>query len=263
MGTLVLCLMLIGQTPEQLRTYVTEMPTSRVSSNNSSTTEYLRAQLKGYEAELQPFGNTANVLATKIGPLDTVLVVGAHYDAVPGSPGADDNASGTAVVLMLAQMLKDQTTRHTISFQLYSGEEDGLLGSHYYCENPKWPIKKHLFMLNLDMIGYLRPVTGDETVPVNDILRPLFAKYEFAQGITLRNDPGSDNDSFEKKGIPAIFLHTGLHKNYHRRTDTADKLNYKGMSEICKYAYDLLLTVDKFDTPKYDIRNGLPTIYTR
>lgn len=241
--------------------------THRVTGSEecNSACDYIKASLNAlmYEVELQEFTvrdkRTNNVLATKISPLDKVIVVGAHYDSV-NCPGADDNASGTACVLELARRLAAKPMRHTVSFQLYSGEEQGLDGSKFYCNNPKWPLKKHMFMLNLDMVGYLNTTRLSEDLPVNEILDPLFAKYSFARKITLRNDPGSDNDSFERRGIPALFLHTGVHANYHRKSDTLEKLNYDGMKLVCDYAYDLILAVDKADVPKYTVTSGVPVV---
>ena len=236
------------------------------SEGCNSACEYLKSSLSdiGYEVELQAFTvrdkRVYNVLATKQGALNTVLVVGAHYDAVSGSPGADDNASGTASVLELARKFKVRSTRHTIAFQFYAGEEQGLIGSKFYCNNPKWPLKEHLFMLNLDMVGYLQELSLTSDLPVNEILDPLYAKYSFARKITLRNDPGSDNDSFEQRGIPALFLHTGMHINYHHKTDTPEKINYAGMERICAYAYDLIIAVDRSDTPQYTVTENIPVV---
>jgi Zn-dependent M28 family amino/carboxypeptidase len=267
---IILCLLsssVFGQVPELKETIDKLTSLSRVSGTKGcdEAATYLTTRLHelGYPVEAQEFTygrwTASNILATKVAALDTVIVIGAHYDAVRGTPGADDNASGTASVLLLAKMLKNIPTRHTISFQLYAGEEQQLIGSQFYCDNPKWPIEKHLFMLNIDMIGYLKsaPTTP---VPVESLLAPLFQKYPFANQVTLRNDPGSDNASFLEKKIPAIFLHTGLHRNYHKSSDTADKLNYTGMAEICKYALDVILVVDKYDVPNYLILEGLPVV---
>jgi len=269
--TVFLCLasLVHGQSADTLKNHVEALAShSRVSGSDGCKEAYLYLKSKlvdmGYEVTPQSFkyqGWTAsNLLATKSAPLDTVIVIGAHYDAVPGSPGADDNASGTSMVLMLAEMLKDQTTRHTISFQLYAGEEQGLIGSTFYCKNPLWPMEKHLFMLNLDMVGYLTAdVKLEQAPPVDDILKPLFQKYAYARQITLRGGNDSDHAPFLRKGIPVVFLHTGLHAHYHKKTDTPDRLNYKGMEDICRYAYDLIIAIDKHDTPQYSLLEGLST----
>ena len=172
--------------------------------------------------------------------------------------GADDNASGSAGVLGLARRFSGEPQpRYTISFQWYTGEEKGLLGSKLYVKYPSLPkdspnIKKHIFMLNLDMIGrfkarrlpagrlknlsYARP-----NVPI--ILKELYVKYPYARGITSSANEGSDQLSFHRVGIPVVFLHTGLHSDYHRTTDDSNKINYEGMVKVCNYAFDLLNAV--------------------
>jgi Zn-dependent M28 family amino/carboxypeptidase len=254
-----------GQTVDEIKNHVSNLcKTERVTGTPGCKTAatYIQEELSklGYSVELQPFQKDANnLLVTKKAPLDTIMVIGAHYDAVKGTPGADDNASGTAGVLMLAKMLKDRTTRHTISIQFYAGQEQGLIGSTYYCKHPKWPIDKHLFMLNLDMIGYAQTKgLAAPKPPVDDVLLELFKKYPFAKSITFRSGPGSDHESFAAFKIPVVFLHTGLHGNYHKASDTPDKLNYAGMVNICKYAMDLILVIDKYDVPNYSMFEKLP-----
>jgi Zn-dependent M28 family amino/carboxypeptidase len=254
-----------GQAVDEIKNHVSNLcKTERVTGTPGCklASDYIQAELSklGYEVELQSFqANANNILVTKKAPLETILVIGAHYDAVKGSPGADDNASGTAGVLALAKMLKAKTTRHTISLQFYAGEEQGLKGSQYYCEHPKWPINKHLFMLNLDMIGYAQTKgLATPKPPVDEVLLDLFKKYPFAKSITFRSGPGSDHESFAAYKIPIVFLHTGLHGNYHQKSDTVDKLNYAGMVNICKYAMDLVLVIDKYDVPNYSMFEKLP-----
>lgn len=265
---LLFCSTALAQDATELRGYVTKLTeTPRISGSIEceQAANYLKKELEIYPVELQGFtyrGQKAyNVLATKNSVLKTVIVVGAHYDSVSNCPGADDNASGTAAVIGLAKRLNKTTTRHIISFQLYAGEEQGLVGSAFYVKHPKYPIKDHIFMVNLDMIGYLKtPIQAVSEPNLDELLRPLYAKYPFAKSITLRGADSSDQDSFKNAGIPAIFLHTGLHKNYHKSTDTADKLNYDGMEAICNYAYDLILAIDKYDIPDYIFLQQLPIV---
>jgi Zn-dependent M28 family amino/carboxypeptidase len=218
--------------------------------------EYIVAQLvaSGYKPESQPFNvrgrNAANVLADRVGSLDTVIVVGAHYDSAR-CPGADDNASGTAAVLELAKMLK--TSRRTILFILFSGEEDGLVGSEYYVKHPRYPINKTICMLNLDMIGYLSNDRQDYVPDVSKILKDLYLEFPFAPGIVIRGGTSSDQEPFDRIGIKCAFLHTGLHGNYHRASDTPDKLNYEGMEQIVRFSFALINALDKHDLPDYDI----------
>ena len=201
---------------------------------------------------------------------DEIVVIGAHMDHIGYGPsmsrtpnrrevhpGADDNASGTVALIELAKafsLIKEDLKR-TVVFQAYSAEEMGLIGSRYYCENPLFPeekpdIKKHVFMINLDMVGYLDKgyyfagfSEGDSSFDVTKIINDLNQKYKFAKKITGRTSGGSDHASFYNKKIPIAFLHTGLHSNYHTPDDTPDKINYEGLEQITKYAFELGLNI--------------------
>lgn len=212
---------------------------------------------------------------------DQIVVVGAHMDHIgygpsmsrePNKreihPGADDNASGTVALLEVAQafsLLKGKTQR-TVVFQAYSAEEMGLIGSRFYCDNPVYPksnpdIKKHVFMLNLDMVGYLGKghylasfLEGDSSVDVGLIIKELNEKYDFAKKITSRGTGGSDHASFYNKKIPIAFLHTGGHSHYHTPSDTADKINYEGLEQISRYAFELSWRVaNETKPPQFNI----------
>lgn len=194
-----------------------------------------------------------------------IIVIGAHMDHIGygpnmsrfGSgkihPGADDNASGTVALIEIAKSfskLKGKNKR-TVVFMAFSAEEMGLLGSKFYCENPIFPkdspdIKKHVFMLNMDMIGYLNNgahksafSNGNSSIQIDKIINELSDKYNFAKTITSRRSGGSDHACFYNKKIPIAFLHTGLHPHYHKPSDTSDKINYDGLCEITKYAFEL------------------------
>jgi Zn-dependent M28 family amino/carboxypeptidase len=187
---------------------------------------------------------------------DAVVVVGAHLDHVGYNRsgrvmnGADDNASGSAILLALAKRFaKAPKPPCTIAFQWYTAEERGLVGSRYYANNPTLPksgpdISKHVFMLNLDMVGRLKSAERFSTfkdTTLEEVLAELYKKYPFAGKITLRNSSlGSDHIPFKNAGIQSVFLHTGLHSDYHKYTDDTEKLNYEGMVKIGNYAFDLL-----------------------
>jgi Zn-dependent M28 family amino/carboxypeptidase len=207
---------------------------------------------------------------------DTVIVVGAHFDHLGsrGStyyPGADDNASGVAGVMAVATALSNYKDKlnHTVLLQFYSAEELGLIGSKYYVNNPLFPINnpninKHIAMINLDMIGYLRKNYSEhenvtkyrdykEWVVFNyrnafslkNIVENLSSKYTFARNISGYKPGGSDHAPFYNKGIPVVFLHTGSHPHYHKPSDTPDKLNYDGLTNVSKFALEILIQVDK------------------
>jgi Zn-dependent M28 family amino/carboxypeptidase len=223
----------------------------------------------GYEVELQQFTfgdrQTNNIMASIKGKNDDeVVVVGAHYDGQgPNHPSADDNASGTSVVLAVAKAftLLNSELNRTVVFQLYSAEEYGLIGSNYYCQHPLFPkgnpdIKKHVFMLNMDMVGYWQRMVrfnllmpNDPTPDVKTLIENLSKKYPFASTITHRDNAPTDNASFCNAGVPVAYLHTGIHKNYHQPTDTPEKLNYEGLENIAKYVVEFLLAVDQAEKP--------------
>lgn len=210
---------------------------------------------------------------------DEIVVIGAHMDhigygprmsrsrRIAVHPGADDNASGTVGLMEIAQafsLLKDKVKR-TVVFQAYSAEEMGLIGSRYYCNNPTFPrgnpsIKKHVFMLNMDMIGYLGKGVyfagwhaGDSSIDVGRIIDELNRKYSFAKGITSRGSGGSDHANFYNKRIPIAFLHTGGHPHYHTPTDTPDKINYEGVEKVARYGFELAWKVVQADSaPRFN-----------
>jgi Zn-dependent M28 family amino/carboxypeptidase len=204
------------------------------SPGNVAAAKFIKKTFEdaGLQVEYQEFpGNrktSKNIIAYKEGKnKNEIIVVGAHMDDVGHQgAGADDNASGTAAVLEIAKAFsKLPKLSRTISFQCYSGEEQGLVGSRYYVNHPILPkdspdIRKHVFMINLDMIGYSKEQVGN---------------FPLGGG-------GSDHQSFQSKGVSSIFLHTGLHKYYHTAQDTPEKLNYGGMEKITRNAFDLALS---------------------
>lgn len=210
---------------------------------------------------------------------DEIVVVGAHLDHIGYGPrmsrwgggkihpGADDNASGTCGLLEIARacsMMKGKNKR-TVVFQAYSAEEMGLIGSRYYVNNPTFPkgnpdIRKHIFMLNLDMVGYLGKgryfagfYSGDSSADIGRIINELNTKYRFAKRITSRGSGGSDHANFYNKKVPIAFLHTGGHPHYHTPTDTADKINYDGVEQVSRYGFELTWKVIQSDSaPRFN-----------
>lgn len=207
--------------------------------------------------------NVGAVLEGKGALKDEIVVIGAHYDHVGygyfGSrdgasgrgkihPGADDNASGTAGVLQAAEQmakwyaaLPEGASARSVLFIGFCAEESGLNGSRFYATNPIAPIGKHQAMINLDMIGRLRK-DAIEAYGVGtakgfaDWLKPYFDASGFT--ISPRNSGlgPSDHASFASEGVPVIFLHTGLHEEYHRTVDTADTINSEGGARVSDLA---------------------------
>ena len=229
------------------------------SRNIAKAQDYIIKECESYGLQIEKQGmlirgrECRNIIAWRRGKdTNKIVVIGAHLDSVSGSPGADDNASGSACLLLLAKKFSKRD--YTITFQWYTGEEQGLLGSKFYAKHPMLPkdnpdIEKHVFMLNLDMVGRLK--TRPEKDDVDTILEQLFPKYPFAKRITFRAKSGSDHMSFFRKDVPVVFLHTGTHRDYHRRTDTPEKLNYVGMNEICDYAFEIVNKIIGDKIPSY------------
>jgi len=217
--------------------------------------------LPGVRAEVQvrlvrEHGTTANVVGILPGTdpslREQAIVVGAHYDhlglggetsmapAQVGTvhPGADDNASGTAGVIALARTFAAAGgTRRTLVFAAFGAEEMGLLGSTYYTGHPPVPLDRTVAMLNFDMIGRLREgkvyVSGVETgAGLEEVLRGANAGVGLS--LILRGDgyDPSDHTAFLTHERPVLFFFTGVHGDYHRPSDTADKVNPSGMRQV-------------------------------
>lgn len=203
-----------------------------------------------------------------------IIVFGAHYDHLgmggesSGSlrpdtaavhHGADDNASGTAGLMELAQAFAGdkENLKRSMLFIAFAGEELGVLGSAYYVNHPVFPLEQTVAMLNMDMIGRMNNRTlivyGVGTSPG---FEALATKYNKDSTFVLKlNKDGygpSDHSSFYAKRIPVFNFFTDIHSDYHRPTDTYDRLNYPGEEKILRYigaiATELNATTDK---PQY------------
>jgi hypothetical protein len=203
---------------------------------------------------------------------DEYLVIGAHYDhlgmggagsLVPDTVavhhGADDNASGTAGVLELAQAFASQKpeTKRSILFMSFGAEEEGSLGSDYFVKHPLVPLQKIVGMVNLDEIGREKDSTlivyGTGTSPLWDT---LLTQVNTPKQFNLKRNPEgfgpSDHASFYSKDIPVLFFFTGVHEDYHKPSDTWDKINAEGEQSILEFvekiAYDI---VDREEKPLF------------
>ena len=197
------------------------------------------------------------------------VVIGAHYDHVYGSPnnsygplgrihnGADDNASGVAGLLAVAEALNQLPTkpRRSILFAFWDGEEGGLIGSKHWVEHPTIPLSQIPIMINADMIGRLRNnnllVYGTRTC--RD-LRWLVSQQNDVSNLVLdfNWDIKSDSDqySFCTHDIPYLMMHTGQHGDYHRPSDDVDKINNDGLRQITQLIFKVL--VGLCDAPRLD-----------
>ncbi|HLJ49694.1 MAG TPA: M28 family peptidase [Bryobacteraceae bacterium] len=187
-----------------------------------------------------------NVAAYLPGETDEYVILGAHYDhlglgeqfslapSMAGTvhPGADDNASGTAGVLELAHQLSGEPKhKRGVLFLTFAGEELGLLGSSYYVNHPELPLEKAVAMINMDMIGRVRDdrvyVGGSGTgTTFQPMLKELNGHYHFQTDLSEQAGYGSsDHTSFTTKQVPVLFFFSGLHADYHKPSDTWDKID--------------------------------------
>jgi len=199
-----------------------------------------------------------NILAFLNNNANQTVIIGAHYDHLgygeEGSlyrgegkeihNGADDNASGVAVMLNLASKLKNNNKENNYLFLAFSGEEMGLLGSNYFVKNATLNLDSVNYMLNMDMVGRLKK---DSTLAVYGVgTTPIFKQVINAHNnkfklIEKESGVGpSDHTSFYLSDIPVLHFFTGQHEDYHKPDDDADKLNYDGMEAISDYIFEII-----------------------
>ena len=167
--------------------------------------------------------------------------------------GADDNASGTAALIELARILsKSKSKNSNYLFLAFSGEELGLFGSKYFVDNPTINLTGANYMINMDMVGRLNDSTklltvgGFGTSPQwASVIRQDDKKLPFVIRIDSSGSGPSDHTSFYRKDIPVLFFFTGQHKDYHRPSDDADRINYIGELNIIKYIDQLITNLNK------------------
>jgi len=197
---------------------------------------------------------------------DEIVIVSAHYDhlGMRGNSifnGADDNGSGTSSVLEIAEALATAKKmghgpRRTVICMLVSGEEKGLLGSKYYVENPLFPLEQTIVDVNVDMVGrsddkhsnsnYVYVIGSDrlstELHQINENANNAYTKLKLDYTYNAEDDPNryyyrSDHYNFAEKGIPAIFFFSGTHIDYHRPTDTVEKIEFEKMETIARLVF--------------------------
>ncbi len=165
-----------------------------------------------------------NVIATRPGTRPGAIVVGGHFDSVPEAPGANDNASGTATVLELARYYAPRIYPYTLHFAAFGAEEIGLRGSRHYVDAlPEEARSSILAMINLDMVGVgdQQRITG--TGELVDLARGVADVLALPDSTVSGSSPGgsSDHASFDRTGIPVLFIHRGSDPNYHSPRDRA------------------------------------------
>jgi aminopeptidase YwaD len=225
--------------------------------------EYATLDIK-LKTDVQPKKRSgSNVVGFIDNGANTTVILGAHFDHLGKGEdgnslvrtaneihnGADDNASGTAALIELARLLKGSKLKASnYLFIAFSGEELGLYGSKFFTENPTVDLSKVSYMINMDMLGRLNntvTVGGYGTSPAWGTIYAVKGKKALYAGpLQYKFDSSgtgpSDHVSFYRKNIPVLFFFTGLHSDYHRPTDDADKINYTGQMHIVKHIYSLI-----------------------
>jgi Zn-dependent M28 family amino/carboxypeptidase len=203
------------------------------------------------------------------------LVIGAHYDHLgyggesaldpdvhAPHVGADDNASGVAAMLAVAtdaaaRRRAGRLPRHNLVFCAFTGEEIGLVGSSHYIDDPTRPLESVEAMLNMDMVGRLRDnrlmVMGVGTAtPFPDLVAAVNRATERFDLKTSSDGFGpSDHSSFYKAKIPVLMLFTGSHADYHKASDTWDKIDYPGLARVATFASAVVESLDADPRPTY------------
>ncbi|MCB0492695.1 MAG: M28 family peptidase [Cyclobacteriaceae bacterium] len=274
----------IGLTPAGTDNYIQEF-------------EVTPAQNPHEQAKVGTRGDSLTIEGTNIigiidNPGDEIIIIGAHFDHLGYGGvsslyrgdslvhnGADDNASGVAVMIQLAELLKKEQLQKDILFIGFSGEEEGLWGSNYFSKNPTIDLSKVSAMINMDMVGKLDEqkalaIHGTGTSPSwEGILNKANT-----DSISLLFRPSgigpSDHTSFYLQDIPVLHFFTGQHEDYHKPTDDSEKLNYEGMAKIALMIDRIvseLNTVDKLaftktkdesrDTPRFTVTLGVVPDY--
>lgn len=203
-----------------------------------------------------------NVIGFIDNKAESTVIIGAHYDhlgyGAEGSlhrgekkeihNGADDNASGVAVLLNLAEKLKAKNTNNNYMFITFSGEEMGLLGSNYYTKNPTVSNDKANYMINMDMVGRLK---ADSTLAVYGVgTSPILKQTVKANNSNFKivaKESGvgpSDHTSFYNSDIPVLHFFTGQHEDYHKPSDDTVRLNFNGMQTISNYIFEIITDLD-------------------
>lgn len=201
---------------------------------------------------------------------DELIVVSGHYDHLgkKGADifnGADDNGSGTSTVLDIAEALtiaknEGNGPRRSVLCLLVTGEEIGLLGSRYYSENPVFPIENTVANVNIDMVGrvdkkyantpeYIYAIGSDrlstDLHKINETMNQKYSQIIMDYKYNSESDPNryyfrSDHYNFARKGVPAIFFFSGTHEDYHRPSDTVDKILFDKMEKIGQHIFHVV-----------------------
>ncbi len=236
---------------------------------STPSTIAVTTDLKRVEVETQ------NIVAVLVGNdpalRNEYIVIGAHYDhlgmggqgsgsrdpdTIAVHNGADDNASGVAAIIEIAEKLGSQkeNLKRSVILMAFGAEEMGLLGSQFFTNEPTIDLKDVVAMFNFDMIGRFDNdkrtlmIAGTGTA---EQFEEMLKKHEDSSNMSFSHSPegygASDHSSFYGAGIPVMFFFTGAHQDYHTPADDADKINFKGEKEIIDFAYPLIFEIINSD----------------
>ncbi len=242
-------------------------------NENHSSVSFAIGKLLSATTDVQQMKvETQNILAFIEGKelKDEFVVLGAHWDHLGlGGPnsgsrvpdtvavhyGADDNASGVAGIIEIAEKLAQQKElKRSVLVIAFGAEEMGLLGANYFTNNPLFELKQLKAMVNLDMIGRLKKdnsimISGTGTSLEGEaILRNLNADSTFAISMQPEGFGASDHAAFYAKDVPVFFLSSGAHDDYHTPSDKPDRINLEGAKSIADYSYNLMLNLINRDS---------------
>ena len=250
----------------------------QVGTKRASDFVFAEFERLGYDVRRQRIRgrHAENIIAIKKGG-DEAVVVSAHHDhlGIRGGQmyrGADDNASGLAVLLGIARSRAARNYKHTVLFISFGAEEDGLVGSGVYVRDPLWPLSKTRALINFDMVGRNFFEAGADQAEAaavvglefDDALPAVAQRAAGEVGLHLISVPArllelfslhdrTDDWWFRRQGIGAIHFSTGLHDDYHQVTDTAEKIRPKQLARVAHTAAALL------DSLANSRRKGHPT----
>lgn len=244
-------------------------------SGIKTTIQTFTAQLRNKKGTaVKPTVKTWNIIGVIEG-FDAILkneyiVLGAHYDhlGMGGGPstksdqiaihhGADDNASGTAALMEIGAQLaaNKEKLKRSVILIAFGAEEQGLLGSRFFTENPNVPLSSIKVMINMDMVGRLNSekhvyMGGAGTFPNGEgFMKKLGIEAGVTPIVHAGSVGGSDHVSFYKKGISVLGMHTGGHEQYHTPQDTIDLINFPGEKMVCEYIYNTVMGLANYEIP--------------
>jgi hypothetical protein len=216
-------------------------------------------RLSGIVAYEEMVGRNVIGVLPATGPnADEHVVIGAHYDhvGIQGGRiynGADDNASGTAGVIELAHTLAAAPQRErSVIFIAFSAEETGLHGSRHFVNDPIVPIESVVAMVNMDMIGRLNHDVEANMLSIQGLgtgasFAEIVSRCAEEAGIKYIGDESalgpSDHAPFYRAGVPALFFHTGMHRDLHQPTDDAEKINAEGAAEVLELVHHIAMGI--------------------